>query len=206
MNIPNRLTVIRLLSVPVFMGFLNVDTVATRAAALLIFIGAGVTDLVDGYWARKYNLVTPLGIFLDPLADKMIITAAFISFVELRELHIPAWMVVLIVGREFLITGLRGVAASRGQIVAADDGGKFKTSVQNTAIITILVALIIASVQERFWGLPRQTLYARDGWAADAARILDWVPYGMVFAATVFSIVTGVSYLRKHWDVLRESA
>jgi CDP-diacylglycerol--glycerol-3-phosphate 3-phosphatidyltransferase len=205
MNLPNRLTVLRLMSVPVFMVFTYVDNVYTRLLALLIFIAAGVTDLVDGYLARKYNLVTPLGVFLDPLADKLIITAAFISFVELRETHVPAWMVVLIVGREFVLTGLRGVAATQGRSVPADDGGKFKTAVQNAAVITILVGLILTSGLQQFWGLSTDALLHSGGWRGDVLRLLDWVPYWMVFAATLASLVTGVSYLHRHWDLLRET-
>lgn len=206
MNLPNRLTVARLLSVPFFMLFTYIDNVYARMGALLIFIGAGVTDLVDGYIARKRNLVTNLGVFLDPLADKLIITAAFILFVEIRDLHIPSWMVVAIVGREFLITGLRGVAASRGTMVPADAGGKFKTAVQNTAIITILSTLIITSGWERFWFLTVEGLYARAGWRGDLARVVEWIPYWMVFAATAISIVSGVSYLWRHRQLLREDA
>ena len=181
------------------------DHPAARLAALLVFIAAGVTDLVDGYLARKYNLVTPLGMFLDPLADKLIITSAFIAFVEIPELHVPAWMVVAIVGREFLITGLRGVAASRGTLVPADDGGKFKTSVQNTAIITILLTLIARIGLQWFWGLSLEGLYARSGWRADAARVMEFVPFWMMFGATLFSIHTGVGYLMKHAALLKEN-
>ncbi len=187
------------------MIFTFADNVYTRIAALMIFVGAGITDLVDGYLARKYNLITSLGVFLDPLADKLIITAAFISFVELKELHVPAWMVVAIVGREFLITGLRGVAASQGKIVAADDGGKFKTTVQNIAVITILVSLITGSALERFWGYTPEKLAVLTGWRADAVHVLQWVPYWLVFAATLISIITGISYLRKHRNLLREN-
>ncbi|MBL8023239.1 MAG: CDP-diacylglycerol--glycerol-3-phosphate 3-phosphatidyltransferase [Elusimicrobia bacterium] len=204
MNLPNRLSVARLLSVPFFMVFTYVDNVYARVAALLIFVGAGVTDLVDGYIARKRNLVTSLGIFLDPLADKLIITSAFILFVEIRELHISSWMVVAIVGREFLITGLRGVAASRGTLVPADEGGKFKTSVQNTAIITILLTLIITSGLERFGGYSLVGLLQHGGWRGEAASLLAWTPYWMVFAATAISIVTGVNYLWRHRGLLQE--
>jgi CDP-diacylglycerol--glycerol-3-phosphate 3-phosphatidyltransferase len=204
MNLPNRLSVARLLSVPFFMAFTYVDNVYARLVALLIFVGAGVTDLVDGYIARKRNLITSLGIFLDPLADKLIITAAFILFVEIKELHIPSWMVVAIVGREFLITGLRGVAASRGTLVPADEGGKFKTSVQNTAIITILMTLILTSGMERFLGYTLDGFFLLGGWRGDAARLMAWTPYWMVFAATVISIVTGVNYLWRHRGLLRE--
>ncbi len=206
MNLPNRLSIARLLSVPFFMVFTYIDNVYARVGALLIFVAAGVTDLVDGYIARKRNLVTNLGIFLDPLADKLIITAAFILFVEIRALHIPSWMVVAIVGREFLITGLRGVAASRGIMVSADAGGKFKTSVQNTAIITILMGLILTSAWERAGGASIESLYALGGWRGDVARVVDGIPYWMVFASTAISVVTGVSYLWRHRNLLREDA
>ncbi|MBK8870411.1 MAG: CDP-diacylglycerol--glycerol-3-phosphate 3-phosphatidyltransferase [Elusimicrobia bacterium] len=206
LNVPNQLSVARLLAVPFFMGLAYVDNVYARVGALLIFVGAGVTDLVDGYLARKHNLVTNLGIFLDPLADKMIITAAFILFVEIPSLRIPSWMVVAIVGREFLITGLRGVAASQGTLVPADAGGKFKTSVQNAAIITTLLALIVTSGWERFAGVDAADLLARGGWRADAARVVGAVPLAMVLAATVVSVWTGASYLWRHRQLLKESA
>lgn len=205
MNLPNQLTMARLASLPVFMLFMFIDTVPARVGAFVIFIAAGITDLVDGYIARKRNQITPLGIFLDPLADKLIITAAFIALVEIHDLHIPAWMVVFIVGREFVLTGLRAVAASRGQLLAADDGGKFKTAVQNAVIITILGRLIVTTALEQRYGLTLDSLFQRGGWAAEAARLLDWTPYWLVFGATLVSLITGVSYLRKHWSLLKEN-
>ncbi len=195
----------RLAAVPFFMGLAYVDNVYARVGALVIFIGAGVTDLVDGYLARKHNLVTNLGVFLDPLADKLIITAAFILFVEIPSLRIPSWMVVAIVGREFLITGLRGVAASRGTLVPADAGGKFKTSVQNAAIITTLMALIVTSGWDHFGGTVLGDLLAGGGWRADAARVVTVVPKAMVLAATVVSVWTGAVYLWRHRQLLKES-
>jgi CDP-diacylglycerol--glycerol-3-phosphate 3-phosphatidyltransferase len=196
----------RLAAVPFFMGLAYVDNVYARVGALLIFVGAGVTDLVDGYLARKHNLVTNLGVFLDPLADKLIITAAFILFVEIPSLRIPSWMVVAIVGREFLITGLRGVAASRGTLVPADAGGKFKTSVQNAAIITTLLALIATSGWERFGGVVLGDLLAGGGWRAEAGQVVYVVPRAMVFAATVVSVWTGAIYLWRHRLLLKEAA
>jgi CDP-diacylglycerol--glycerol-3-phosphate 3-phosphatidyltransferase len=204
-NTPNKLTAARFACVPAFLAFIYYDNVATLTLALLIFIGAGITDLVDGYLARKHNLVTSLGVFMDPLADKLITTAAFISFVEVEQLHVPAWMVVLIVGREFLITGLRSLAASQGQIVAADEGGKFKTSAQTTAIITILVVMIVRAGLDQYWiaaGLPP----LHTGWRATVHRVAEWIPYWMTFIATLFSLVTGISYLRKHMPMLQKSA
>lgn len=198
MNLPNKLTVSRLLLVPFFLVFTYTDTVWTRTLALVIFVAAGVTDLYDGYLARKHNLITSLGVFLDPLADKLIVTAALIAFVEIEEVHVPAWMVVLIVGREFVLTGLRALAAAQGRILAADDGGKFKTSVQTVSVIVILIVLIINSATETFWGAPRSLLLAAGGWRAECARLLDWSPYWLVFITTVVSIGTGLSYLRKN--------
>jgi CDP-diacylglycerol--glycerol-3-phosphate 3-phosphatidyltransferase len=197
-NLPNKLTVARLFCVPVFMVFTLVDNVHTRVLALVVFIGAGVTDLVDGYLARKYNQVTSLGVFLDPLADKLIIAAALVAFVELPETHVPAWMVVMIIGREFLITGLRALAASQGQIMAADQGGKFKTSVQTAAIITTLTVLIWNSALARFTTLRPLIFSGGTGWRAEAAGIMEWTPYFMALAATYFSLQTGVGYLYRH--------
>ncbi len=198
MNLPNKLTVSRLLCVPFFLVFTYADNVWTRILALVIFVAAGITDLADGHLARKYNLVTPLGIFLDPLADKLIVAAALISFVEIEEAHVPAWMVVLIVAREFVLTGLRALAATQGKIVAADDGGKFKTSVQTVSIITILTVLIITSGLEHFWGVTQLSLHEAGGWRGECSRILAWTPYWMTFITTLVSIGTGISYLRKN--------
>ena len=205
MNLPNRLTVLRLLLVFPFMVFTYIDNVYTRAMALLIFIGAGITDLYDGYLARKFNMTTALGAILDPLADKLIVTAAFIAFVELSEVHVPAWMVVLIVGREFLITGLRSLASAQGVTVAADDGGKLKTALQSTAIIAILLVLITNSSLSTFAGLSVAELHVSPTWRSVPTRLLEWVPYWMVFVATLFSLVTAVSYLRKNMPVLQKS-
>src|SRR5207244_13567606 len=113
-NRPNQLTLLRLLLIPFFLVFTINDNVYTRVSALLIFIAASLTDLYDGRLARARGEVTTLGTFLDPLPDKLLISSAFIAFVEIPEIHVPAWMVVLIIGREFLITGLRTLAVSYG--------------------------------------------------------------------------------------------
>ena len=126
MTFANKLTLLRLALVPGFMVFMFFDSFWTRVAALLIFIIASITDWYDGKIARATGTVTVIGTFLDPLVDKMLIAAALVGFVEFGELHIRAWMVVLIISREFLITGLRSLAASRGMVVAAEGAGKFK--------------------------------------------------------------------------------
>lgn len=203
MNLPNQLTLLRLLMVPLFMICLHMESVAAKAAAFIIYIAAGVTDLVDGYLARKHNLVTPFGVVMDPLADKLMVAAAFISFVGMEGLHVPSWMVVLIVGREFLITGLRSLSASHGQLIPADDGGKLKTSVQNTTILTVLVVLTARSIWEMRGGLTAQPVGG--DWRLVAIQLLEWTPYCMMYVATVFSLTTGIGYLRKQMPLLLKS-
>src|SRR6185295_7148436 len=163
-NLPTQLTLLRLILVPFFLVFTISDNLTTRIAALIIFVAASITDLYDGRLARKLGQVTTLGIFLDPLADKFLISSAFVAFVQIPEIYVPAWMVVLIIGREFLITGLRTLAASKGRILPAQRAGKFKTTSQLVAIITILVILTANSFLERSGGMPASSLYSDTFW------------------------------------------
>ena len=117
MNLANKFTMFRVLLVPIFIVFVTMDSFWTNIFALVIFVIAAITDCFDGIIARKYNLITTFGIFLDPLADKLLVTSAFISFVGKYMLNIPAWMVICIIAREFIITGLRSIAASKNIII-----------------------------------------------------------------------------------------
>ena len=128
MNLANKLTMLRVLLVPVFIIFMIIDSFWANIIALLIFIAASITDYFDGAIARKQNTITTLGIFLDPLADKLLVTSAFISFVGIYTLNVPAWMVICIIAREFIITGLRSIAASKNIIIPASMAGKVKTT------------------------------------------------------------------------------
>ena len=199
-NLPNRLTLLRLSLVPAFMIFMIEDNFWTRVAALVIFIGASLTDLYDGIIARRTGTVTVIGTFLDPLVDKMLIAAALVGFVELRELHISAWMVVLIISREFLITGLRSLADARGIVMAAERAGKFKMTSQITAIITILVIMIVESAFDRW---PQLLLLvpasARDGLFSAMERL----PYWLVFWVALTTVLSGYLYLHKYSDLLK---
>ncbi|OGR81405.1 MAG: CDP-diacylglycerol--glycerol-3-phosphate 3-phosphatidyltransferase [Elusimicrobia bacterium RIFCSPLOWO2_02_FULL_39_32] len=198
MNLANKLTVLRLGLVPIFMIFTVIDNVWTRIFALVIFIAAALTDLYDGYFARKYGVITDFGKFFDPLADKFLISAAFISFVGLRELNVPAWMVVFIIGREFLITGLRTLAASKGVIIAADRAGKFKTSSQITAIILILIILCVNSILTHFYRIHPLELLEGSNWQIGFGNFLVWASYWIVFIATLLTLISGLSYLYKN--------
>lgn len=144
MNLPNKLTLLRTLMIPFFLLFLLTDIVLganSRFIALAIFILASLTDLIDGKIARKYNLVTNFGKFMDPLADKLLVSSALIAFVGMGRL--PIWIVVVIISREFIISGFRLVAADNGVVIAASMWGKYKTTFQMLMIILLIADLDI---------------------------------------------------------------
>ena len=187
MNLPNKLTVSRFGLTAAFLFFFFSNIPFHETIALVLFCLGGITDFLDGEIARRRKLITNFGILMDPLADKILVCSAFISFVELRdETRMEAWMVVVIVGRELAITGLRMLAASKNQVLAAESLGKHKTISQITAIIAILVLLAYPQ-----WGafgkLFAFEIYARP-WAAWFASISKWLAVGL----TLFS---GAMYL-----------
>lgn len=139
MNLANKLTVLRIILVPVFLILISNKIPYGVYLATFVFIIAALTDKLDGYIARSRNQITTLGKFMDPLADKLLVAAALISLVGLNKL--PAWVVMIIIAREFVITGLRAVAAADGVVIAASWWGKLKTTVQIIAIIAVLIAL-----------------------------------------------------------------
>ena len=139
MNLPNKLTVLRISMIPFFVAALLYEGGASRNMRILadiLFIAASLTDLLDGKIARKYNLVTNFGKFMDPLADKLLVCSALICLIELGQL--PAWVVIIIISREFIISGFRLVAADNGIVIAASYWGKFKTVFQMTAVILLI--------------------------------------------------------------------
>lgn len=141
MNLPNKLTTFRVVLIPFFVVFVMSDLAgaASKWVALGIFIVASLTDFLDGYIARKQHLVTNFGKFMDPLADKLLVSAAMICFVELHRM--PAWIVLIIIAREFFISGFRLVAAEQGIVIAAGWWGKFKTAFQMFMVIFMIIDL-----------------------------------------------------------------
>lgn len=141
MNLPNKLTILRTIMIPVFIVFLYIPNwgMAGRIAAATVFILASITDFLDGKIARKYNLVTNFGKFMDPLADKLLVCSALIALVDLNR--IDAWIVIIIIAREFIISGFRLVASDNGVVIAASYWGKFKTTFQMIMIILLVLNL-----------------------------------------------------------------
>ena len=158
MNLPNKLTLLRIILVPVFMAVLYMGFPGANWVALAIFILASFTDLLDGKIARKYNLVTDFGKFADPLADKILVTAAMLWFVELGQM--PAWALLIVVTREFAVSGLRMLASNKGRVIAAGWSGKVKTA--STMVCIVLMFLPIPAVVNTVcvWVIALTTLYS----------------------------------------------
>ncbi|PKM77779.1 MAG: CDP-diacylglycerol--glycerol-3-phosphate 3-phosphatidyltransferase [Firmicutes bacterium HGW-Firmicutes-15] len=172
MNIPNKLTMLRIILVPVFVVLMLTRIPYGSTLAAVIFMIAALTDSLDGYLARKWKQVTRLGAILDPLADKLLITAALISLVELGR--IPGWIAIVIIGREFAVTGLRLVKAEEGIIISASKMGKFKTISQVTAVLLIIL----------------QNLYH----PLAVLALGQWAMY----IAVIITIVSGIEYFYKN--------
>ncbi len=184
-NVPNVLTMFRVVLILPFVvlllggrsGLFGENVTLPCVWAEVIFCIACLTDLFDGKIARKYHLVTNFGKFMDPLADKLLVCSALICFVDLRQ--IPAWIVIIIIAREFIISGFRLVASDAGVVIAASYWGKFKTTFQMALIILKILEPVLLG-----WGLP--------------AIIIDLVMY-VALALTVISLA---DYLRKNWQVM----
>lgn len=192
MNLANKLTLIRIVLVPVFLVFIAYqDLPYGSVIATLIFIIASVTDQLDGYIARSRNQVTNFGKFMDPLADKLLVTAALISLVELQL--VPAWAAIVIIAREFAVSGLRTIAASEGKVIAASWWGKIKTVIQIIAIVLLLLQVNIINSP----GI--KELVAGNGFLR---TFFVYVPDIFLYLAVAITIISGIDYFRKNKNVI----
>ncbi len=192
MNLPNQLTVSRFGLTGLFLVALLVPFPFHQTVALFLFAAASLTDYFDGALARKHGLITNFGILMDPLADKILTGSAFIAFVELGWM--PAWMVVIIVGRELAITGLRMLAASKNLVLAAEGFGKHKTITQIVCILCILVSLSYPT-----WGDWARTVFefpirAGAPWLAAVTEASKW-------AAVALTLLSGTVYLWRNREI-----
>ena len=190
MNLPNKLTVGRFFLTILFVATISVDFPYHFAVALVLFVVAAVTDYIDGEIARRYALITDFGKLMDPLVDKIMTTGAFVCLVPLKA--IPAWAAIIVIIREFLITGLRLLAVSKGRVLAADPIGKHKTSWQIATVVFFLVLLAYKEWQARYGNAPGE-------WWGQLWSYGGWTVSGIAVGLTLYS---GIDYLWRHRAML----
>lgn len=179
MNMANKITLSRIVLIPILIFFMLIDDIPYHMEiALFLFLLASLTDKLDGYYARKYDMITDLGKFLDPLADKLLISGALLVFIQLGK--IDAWIVFVILAREFAITGFRGIAANNNVIIAASELGKLKTVIQ---IITIIV-LFLDNYPFCLIHLPMDTI--------------------LIYLSLIITIISGIDYFIKNIKVFTQ--
>lgn len=219
LNIPNTLTSLRVLSVPFFIYFLLSDSLALRITAFVLFSLASLTDLIDGYLARKLKQETEFGKFLDPLADKFLVIGAFITFLFMSE-QIQTWMVLCIIGRDMLITALRYLAIWKGSSMRTSRFGKIKTAFQMFAIIVILLTFLMITFHERTTINRMYSDAALNGigpmaTAGDALlsfvrgpkdgiffSLSTFLPYFLMLLTTIVTVISGLRYLVSNYQLL----
>ena len=211
MTTANKITLVRIVMIPFFVVFAVLSGPKYDTVALVLFCLASVTDFLDGYIARKYNQVTDFGKFVDPLADKLLVTAALVIFVE-RGLF-AAWMVFVILAREFIITSLRNVAAAKGQVMAAAWSGKVKTCVQIAGIILIFLYVIalggaVGCPNYSDSGSAIAVVTLGQGWLANLSdgEMLMLLPTVVSWVVTLVTIYSGYDYLHRNWALVAEGA
>lgn len=191
MNTPNKLTLLRVVLAPFFMFFFLIDNFYMRLIALGLFIIAALTDLADGYYARKYGIITGFGKFMDPLADKILVSSALITFIALN--YVSPLPVILIIGREFSITGLRLLAAYRGVVIPPSWGAKVKTFLQMT-VVGVVMAYISVITALHFYNVNPATLAQFD--SRLYFNILLWV-------TAAITVWTGIDYIVKYFYMIK---
>lgn len=195
MNLPNKLTTARIILVPFFVAAILIDFPYHYASALLIFAVASITDMLDGKIARKNNLITDFGKFADPLADKILVLSAFLCFVQLGFCSCVS--VIILLFREFAVTSIRLVAASKGEVVAANIWGKAKTVSQMIAVILILLIQFALDLPLNAMGVSAGTLAALSVSASVVCELLMWI-------SAVFAVISGVIYICQNWHFISE--
>jgi CDP-diacylglycerol--glycerol-3-phosphate 3-phosphatidyltransferase len=194
-NLPNSITLLRICSIPFLMWILSSahfssDHGAKELIASAVFIAASMTDGIDGYLARKRNQITTMGILLDPIADKLLIAAGFVTLVQFNPSLVPAWIAVVIIGREFLVTGLRSIAASGGFTIEASELGKFKMVVQIVSVVAVIL-------DHRWKEIPVYGNYFLP---------VHWIAYAAIWFVVAVSLISGVDYFAAFWSKIDRQA
>jgi CDP-diacylglycerol--glycerol-3-phosphate 3-phosphatidyltransferase len=193
-NLPNSITLSRIFSIPLLIWILTTSRFSSldgtkELLASAVFIGAAITDGIDGYLARKRAQITTMGMLLDPLADKLLIAAAFIVLVQFNPSLVPAWIAVVIIGREFLVSGLRSIAASEGFTIEASDLGKFKMVVQIVSVVAVIL--------DHRW---------KEWPIGPYIFSVHWVAFLAIWFMVVLSLVSAFDYFKAFWSKIDRSA
>src|SRR5438477_12299026 len=188
-NLPNSITLSRILSIPLLIWILSSSRFSSEHGekeilASALFILASITDGIDGYLARKRGQITTIGILLDPLADKLLIAAAFVTLVQLNPSLVPAWIAVVVIGREFLVSGLRSIAASEGFTIEASELGKLKMVVQIVSVVAVIL--------DHHW----------KEWVVYSHYIfpIHWIAYVAIWFMVCVSLVSAIDYFVAFWS------
>ena len=194
-NLPNSITLIRILCIPLLIWILSSSRFSSvtgekELLASALFIAASMTDGIDGYLARKRNEITTMGILLDPLADKLLIAAAFVVLVQLNPSLVPAWVAIVVIGREFLVSGLRSIAASEGLTIEASELGKFKMVVQIVSVVAVIL-------DHRWKEWPVVGHYFLP---------IHWVAYLAIWFMVSVSLISAVDYFVAFWSKIDRHA
>ena len=194
MNLPNSITLSRIFSIPLLIWILTTNRFSSldgtkELLASAVFIAAAITDGIDGYLARKRAQITTMGMLLDPLADKLLIAAAFIVLVQFNPSLVPAWIAVVIIGREFLVSGLRSIAASEGFTIEASDLGKFKMLVQIVSVVAVIL--------DHRW---------KEWPIGPYIFSVHWVAFLAIWFMVVLSLVSAFDYFKAFWSKIDRSA
>ena len=212
MNLPNKISLTRIFMIPVFVAIFFLDCIApyNYFISAVLFVVASCTDFIDGYIARKHNLVTNLGKFLDPIADKVLVSTAMILLLTMKNSAFAilgsasngvyvalAICICLIMARELIISAFRQIAATNGVVMGAERLGKYKTACQDVAIFVLLIAGGFASLAIS------STPFEAVPWL-DYAKVITWIGLVLFAAATVLTVVSGVSYVVKYKEVLKD--
>ncbi|HKI24860.1 MAG TPA: CDP-diacylglycerol--glycerol-3-phosphate 3-phosphatidyltransferase [Candidatus Sulfotelmatobacter sp.] len=188
-NLPNSITLTRIFSIPLLIWILSSSRFSSangekELLASALFIAAAMTDGIDGYLARKRDQITTMGILLDPLADKLLIAAAFVTLVQLNPSLVPAWIAVVVIGREFLVSGLRSIAASEGFTIEASELGKFKMVVQIVAVVAVIL-----DHRWKEWPIYGYSVFP-----------IHWIAYLAIWFTVCVSLVSAADYFVAFWS------
>ncbi len=197
MNLPNKLTISRVVMIPVFIAFFYLNFTAHYFVALAVFLIAGFTDLFDGMIARKYNLVTNLGKFLDPIADKVLVLSGFVVLLTVPEVftaNLGDWAIIVagcgvavVLAREIIVSGFRMVAASADVVIAADKIGKYKTVTQDICVVVLIISAGISELTDHL-----------------AGEIVNYIGLAFFALSVILTVISGVNYIVKNIQVLKQ--